>query len=179
MQDWDEKHLVLGASNIRGLMVICVILPKCHVFLFSLLRDKTQIISIDCADIMETWTRICITVTSNGRHCVSDTVERYLFLSQEQNNIPIFQYQIHVGWIKDRFVYAPSQWETTLQCNAASHWLGAWKHIDVRSKEQASDTSSIMSTRIQHKYSPVTDTANLVIIGSDNGLSFARRHGNI
>ena len=28
-------------------------------------------------------------------------------------------------WIRDDFVYAPSQWETTLQCNVVSHWLGA------------------------------------------------------
>ena len=27
---------------------------------------------------------------------------------------------------KDHFVYALSQWETTLQCNVASHWLGAY-----------------------------------------------------
>ena len=27
---------------------------------------------------------------------------------------------------KDHFVYAPSQWETMLQCNVASHWLGAY-----------------------------------------------------
>ena len=26
---------------------------------------------------------------------------------------------------RDHFVYAPSQWETTLQCNVASHWLDA------------------------------------------------------
>ena len=27
---------------------------------------------------------------------------------------------------RDYFVYAPSQWETTLQCNIASHWLDAY-----------------------------------------------------
>ena len=27
---------------------------------------------------------------------------------------------------RDHFVYAPSQWETTLQCNVVSHWLGAF-----------------------------------------------------
>ena len=27
---------------------------------------------------------------------------------------------------KDHFEYAPSQWETTLQCNVASHWLAAY-----------------------------------------------------
>ena len=43
----------------------------------------------------------------------------------------------------DQFVYAPSQWETTLYCNVVSHWLGAytkwsqtlmltWKHLSYR-----------------------------------------------
>ena len=27
---------------------------------------------------------------------------------------------------RDHFVYVPSQWETTLQCNVVSHWLGAY-----------------------------------------------------
>ena len=27
---------------------------------------------------------------------------------------------------RDPFVYAPSQWETTLQCNVVAHWLGAY-----------------------------------------------------
>ena len=25
---------------------------------------------------------------------------------------------------RDHFVYAPSQWQTTSQCNVAAHWLG-------------------------------------------------------
>ena len=28
-------------------------------------------------------------------------------------------------YTRDHFVYAPRQWETTLQCNVVSHWLGA------------------------------------------------------
>ena len=35
----------------------------------------------------------------------------------------------HQPWpcyLRDHFVYAPSQWETTLQCNVVSHWLGAY-----------------------------------------------------
>ena len=28
---------------------------------------------------------------------------------------------------RDNFVYASSQWETTLQCNVVSHWLGAYR----------------------------------------------------
>ena len=28
--------------------------------------------------------------------------------------------------LQDQFVYVPSQWETTLQCNVVSHWLGTF-----------------------------------------------------
>ena len=31
-----------------------------------------------------------------------------------------------VFYIRDHFVYGTSQWETTLQCNVVSHWLGAF-----------------------------------------------------
>ena len=27
---------------------------------------------------------------------------------------------------RDHFAYAPCQWETTLQCNVVSHWMGAY-----------------------------------------------------
>ena len=30
------------------------------------------------------------------------------------------------GDTRDYFVYAPNQWETTLQCNVVSHWLAAY-----------------------------------------------------
>ena len=33
-------------------------------------------------------------------------------------------YKIDTG--RDHFAYAASQWETTLQCNVVSHWLGAY-----------------------------------------------------
>ena len=32
---------------------------------------------------------------------------------------------------RDHFVYAPSQWETTLQCNVVSHWLGAYTKLSL------------------------------------------------
>ena len=31
----------------------------------------------------------------------------------------------HIGNCRDPFVYLPSQWELTLQCNVGSHWLSA------------------------------------------------------
>ena len=46
--------------------------------------------------------------------------------------------QINILWVwekaaiqlseydRDYFVYAPNQWEMTLQCNVVSHWLGAY-----------------------------------------------------
>ena len=30
-----------------------------------------------------------------------------------------------ISQCRDHFVHAPKQWETTLQCNVVSHWLGA------------------------------------------------------
>ena len=33
------------------------------------------------------------------------------------------------AYIRDDFVYAPSQWETVLHCNAVSQWLGAYTII--------------------------------------------------
>ena len=30
---------------------------------------------------------------------------------------------------RDHFVYATSQWETALQCNAVFHWLGAYNSV--------------------------------------------------
>ena len=39
----------------------------------------------------------------------------------------LFFYSIRRGCIhRDHFVYAFSQWETTLQCNIVSHWLGPY-----------------------------------------------------
>ena len=35
-------------------------------------------------------------------------------------------YDYFFGINRDHFVYAPSQWETTLHCNVVSHWLGAF-----------------------------------------------------
>ena len=52
----------------------------------------------------------------------------WIFLSQVHNK--------HHDDIRDQPRYAPSQWETSLQCNDVSHWLGAyldwslWYHLD-------------------------------------------------
>ena len=42
-----------------------------------------------------------------------------------QMQFPNWQ-RVSIGWSRDPFVYAPSQWETTLQCNVVSHWQGAY-----------------------------------------------------
>ena len=46
---------------------------------------------------------------SHSSHAYSSTLAMYQFFSEA-----------------DYFMYAPSQWETSLQCNDASHWLGAY-----------------------------------------------------
>ena len=39
------------------------------------------------------------------------------------------EYQLNHS--RDHFVYAPSQWETTLQCNVVSHWLGTYTKLSL------------------------------------------------
>ena len=38
----------------------------------------------------------------------------------------MYQNDVDKFYYRDYFVYAPNQWETTLQCNIVSHWLGAY-----------------------------------------------------
>ena len=54
------------------------------------------------------WVAVCMTVHSDG-----DSLTRI----QCGSNMPVH---------RDHFMYAPSQWETTLQCNGISHWQGAY-----------------------------------------------------
>ena len=46
-------------------------------------------------------------------------------------------------FLRDQSRYAPNQWETSLQCNDVSHWLGA--HLDW------SLVSNMAQTKVQHK----------------------------
>ena len=40
---------------------------------------------------------------------------------------------------RGQFVHAPSQWETTLQCNVVSHWLGAYTEWSLTVKQHIRD----------------------------------------
>ena len=40
------------------------------------------------------------------------------------------------SWTRDHSVYASSQWETALQCNAVSHWLGSYTEWSLRITEK-------------------------------------------
>ena len=41
---------------------------------------------------------------------------------------PLFMHLIDIfSQYRDHFLYAPSQWEATLQCNIVSHWLCAYR----------------------------------------------------
>ena len=47
------------------------------------------------------------------------------------SHTPVYRQAIsHIS--RDHFVYAPSQWETTLQCNVVSHWLGTCTEWSLR-----------------------------------------------
>ena len=72
--------------------------------------------------IFRAYQRICL---HNLFLCTNNMVKQHV-------GKQIFSLHQHIGWMtyqvytKDHFVYAPSQWETTLQCNVVSHWLGAY-----------------------------------------------------
>ena len=59
------------------------------------------------------------------------------FFTHDMTNVGYgSEYQLTKGTqyltlIRGHFVYAPSQWETTLQCNVATHWLGTYTNYSV------------------------------------------------
>ena len=62
------------------------------------------------------------------------------------------------GYSKVHFVYALSQWETTLRCNVVSHWLGAytdWTLLLLR--HQRSRVFLFPCHRFTQKYRTVVD----------------------
>ena len=89
----------------------------------------------------------------------------------------------------DQSRYAPSQWETLLQCNDVSHWLGAyldWSLLSekltllVLKSEYSRTARSILQDWKTH-WGRVTHicVSKLTIIGSDNGLLPRRRQATI
>ena len=49
---------------------------------------------------------------------------------------------------RDHFVYAPSQWQTTLQCNVASHWLGTYTKLSLQMAMEGRRLSSSLPLAI-------------------------------
>ena len=45
---------------------------------------------------------------------------------------------------RDHFVFAPSQWETTLHCYVVSHWLGAYTKLPLLTQYHSSSLSAII-----------------------------------
>ena len=63
------------------------------------------------------------------------TLKNFLFMvkwiQNEVSNImtsfsAFMNHTCNVSYIRDHFVYAPSQWGSMLQCTVISHWLGAF-----------------------------------------------------
>ena len=57
-----------------------------------------------------------------------------------------------VGKCIDHFVYAPSQWKTTLQCNVVSHWLGAYTKLSIEMASISDGSEQYLSpySRVRH-----------------------------
>ena len=63
-----------------------------------------------------------------------------------------------IGWAHtSSSVYAPSQWETTLHCNVASHWLSAYAKYMVISVP--ADVSALQAARVSCDTGPCITTA--------------------
>ena len=85
--------------------------------------------------------------------------------------------------IRDHFVYASSQWETTLQCNVVSHWLDAYTKWSLHNECWVAKitihfglfiTCAVCAIFIflNSHCGLVIDTSEILVnIGSGNGLS--------
>ena len=51
---------------------------------------------------------------------------------------------------RDHFVYTPSQWETALQCNVVSHWLGAYTKWSLSFKRKTNPCIWVCVYEFQH-----------------------------
>ena len=113
--DWAKKTanetrniLVTGfdATYVRGLMVIFT------TYLYHF-----------CAEEGKEWDRLmwgkydCYKDTNNNLHSIETVTVRLVTGNVEH---------------RDQFVYASSQWEMALHCNATSHWLGAYTEWSLR-----------------------------------------------
>ena len=60
-------------------------------------------------------------------------VGQWKFVPEFSDNWWILWFEIRqFYWSRrDHFLYAPSRWETTSQCNVVSHWLGAYRKLSL------------------------------------------------
>ena len=62
-------------------------------------------------------------------HIITIVVLTYAITNRQKYYISYNDVDIIVIW--DLSVYVPSQWETTLQCNVVSHWLGTYTKLSL------------------------------------------------
>ena len=107
----------------------------------------------------ETWTFLPLVSCLSSNLCQSQTI------SMIATMLCIILRQVH----RDRSVHAPSQWETMLQCNVVSHWLGAYTKWSLRYLKLSQQSKKILSNRsgrhsLHHIYSTSNTTwLNIVI----------------
>ena len=71
---------------------------------------------------------ICCKITHSNLPCKSN-VFTLVTLVLYSDYSHVFCHVISIHSCRDHFVYAPNQWEKTLQCNVISHWLGAHRKL--------------------------------------------------
>ena len=97
-----------------------------------------------------------------------------LYYGSIQHNIVHSTILVQVEHSRNHSVYAPSQWETTLQCNVVSHWLNACTEWSLHRVDSEHKHIPKLTLRVQlTHWGQVTHIciSKLTIIGSDNGLS--------
>ena len=83
----------------------------------------------------------------------------------ELNNDDSVLWQQVVSQRGYHFVYAPSQWETTLQCNAVSHWLGSYTKWSLQQEALQQDFQEKVFESVHHLDQPrVAWTWRIIIV---------------
>ena len=101
----------------------------------------------------------------------------YMQYHVERNNVKRILGSLQLGFVGaelDHFVYSPSQWEKTLQCNVISHWLDAYSKWSLSMKiSQNCQTDNLLVSVLLTHWGWVTHIGiiTVTIINSDNGLA--------
>ena len=107
------QHKLLSCTCTEYKLILLILMNRLNRFLMKLLWCNKHRVSIVDADDLVLLLQLISSFSKNN-------TDQHLITSPVVNGLRNFVIS------RDFFVYAPSQWETMLQCNIVSHWLGAY-----------------------------------------------------